>query len=144
MTSTEASPRELATALADVLALTEPALLRLWRTAGLTFTQRRVLRHLKDGPVGASELAAASGLSAPSLTRLVARLESRGYVTRAVDGGDRRRVLVALTDAGARILAEHRVLREAGLTAALRAIDPERRAALIDGLAELTRLARQQ
>jgi DNA-binding MarR family transcriptional regulator len=137
----EAPPGQLIRALAGLLALTEPPLLRLWRSAGLTFTQRRLLRHLRGGPRGAGELALASGLSAPSLTRLVARLERRGYVRRTVDEADRRRIVVTLTSAGERVLADHRVFREAGLVAAARALEPEARVELARRLEELVRLA---
>lgn len=139
--SVEAPPQQLIQALAGLLTLTEPALLRLWRSAGLTFSQRRLLRHLRDGPRGAGELAASSGLSAPSLTRLVARLERRGYVDRTVDEADRRRIVVTLTRAGERVLAGHRVFREAGLIAAARAMEPKARADLAERLEELVQLA---
>lgn len=138
----EVSARDVIHALAEVLALTEPPLLRLWRSAGLTFSQRRVLRQLRGGPLGARELAVAVNLSAPSLTRTVDRLERSGLVRRAMDESDRRRIVVSLTAAGERVLADHRVFRDSGLVAAAGALDQRSRAALVERLDELTRLAR--
>jgi DNA-binding MarR family transcriptional regulator len=140
----EVPARGVIHALAEVLALTEPPLLRLWRSAGLTFSQRRVLHQLRGGPLGARYLAAATSLSAPSLTRTVDRLERSGLVRRAIDGADRRRIVVSLTPAGERVLANHRVFSESGFVAAARALDPRARAELVERLEELTGLARAE
>jgi DNA-binding MarR family transcriptional regulator len=50
------------------------------------------------GRISAGELARQSGLSTGAITTLVDRLERAGYVRRVRDTGDRRRVLVELTD----------------------------------------------
>lgn len=129
--------RELVSALGDLIARAEPAILRLWRSAGLTFSQRRLLRQLRNGPRGAGDLAAAAGLSAPSLTRMVARLEQPGYLRRELDASDRRRITIALTERGEQVLAGHRVFREAGLVDAVRRLDPQARIELTGRLREL-------
>ncbi|HEX6996672.1 MAG TPA: MarR family transcriptional regulator [Gammaproteobacteria bacterium] len=51
------------------------------------------------GPVSAGELAAATGLTSGSVTALIDRLASAGYVERGLDPADRRRVLVRVRPA---------------------------------------------
>ena len=48
------------------------------------------------GEASAGELSAATGLSSGSVTALLDRLESAGYIERFGDPGDRRRVLVRI------------------------------------------------
>jgi DNA-binding MarR family transcriptional regulator len=54
-----------------------------------------VQRH---GRLTAGALAAAAGLSAAATTTAIQRLVAAGYLTRATDESDRRRVVLALTD----------------------------------------------
>ena len=57
------------------------------------------------GPITLGELAAVEQVQPPSMTRIVARLEECGYVTRVVDPTDRRVARAVITDAGATLLA---------------------------------------
>ncbi|WP_069387992.1 MarR family winged helix-turn-helix transcriptional regulator, partial [Cellulosimicrobium cellulans] len=59
-----------------------------------------VLMHLLGGPRSQRELAAESGVTEQTMSRIVARLERSGYVTRTGDPADRRRRAVELTEAG--------------------------------------------
>ncbi|WP_251151504.1 MarR family winged helix-turn-helix transcriptional regulator [Cellulosimicrobium sp. Marseille-Q4280] len=77
---------------------------------GLNHAGFPVLMHLLGGPRSQRELAADSGVTEQTMSRIVARLERSGYVTRTGDPEDRRRRAVAITDTG----------RAAGLTAARR------------------------
>lgn len=52
----------------------------------------------RAGPVSAGEIAERTGLATASVTSLLDRLEQRGFVRRARDRDDRRRVLVAPTE----------------------------------------------
>ncbi|THA70780.1 MarR family transcriptional regulator [Streptomyces sp. A0958] len=54
------------------------------------------LLGLEAGPVTTGRVAELTGLTTGSATRLVDRLERAGYVTRARDTADRRRVLVTI------------------------------------------------
>ncbi|MFE9406685.1 MarR family winged helix-turn-helix transcriptional regulator [Streptomyces sp. NPDC006530] len=54
------------------------------------------LLGLEPGPVTTGRIAALTGLTTGSATRLVDRLEKAGYVTRRRDTEDRRKVLVEL------------------------------------------------
>lgn len=77
----------------------------LLRGLDLTEAQWRVLRVLRAEPgLEATQLAEEAVILAPSLTRVLKTLESRGYVTAQKDSGDRRRTVVHLTDAGAALL----------------------------------------
>lgn len=49
---------------------------------------------LRDGPVTAGELAVRTGLTTGAITGVIDRLEKAGFVRRAKDPGDRRRVIV--------------------------------------------------
>lgn len=78
----------------------------LLRRYNLTEPQWRVLKAMDDlRPIELSELARKSALLMPSLSRIVRELELRGYMTKAVDPRDMRRMLATLTDRG-RLLVE--------------------------------------
>lgn len=101
----------------------QEAYLALWRTYDrlrafeddlfgqfdLTAQQYNLLRLLAaDRPeaVPASKLLARLVSKAPDITRMLDRLEARGLLTRSRSDGDRRAVLVAITDAGLALLDE--------------------------------------
>ena len=73
----------------------------------LTEQQWRVLRALTstDEPLEVSQLAECTSLLAPSLTRIVANLESRNLITRTVAPHDQRRAIISLSPAGATLVA---------------------------------------
>ena len=64
---------------------------------GLLSTLAVVAKH---GPLRLSDLAQLESVSAPSMTRTIAELESRGYVVRRADPVDGRAVLIAAAEAG--------------------------------------------
>jgi DNA-binding MarR family transcriptional regulator len=68
---------------------------------GQSLTSSLVLAQVHDdGPVRISALAAESGVSQPSMTELVGRLEREGLVTRLSDPQDGRATLVGITASG--------------------------------------------
>jgi DNA-binding MarR family transcriptional regulator len=73
---------------------------------GLNRTDLRCLDWLSGGPLPIGHLAQATGLSSAATTKLVDRLENKGFVRRVRDGGDRRRVLVEITADAARRAGE--------------------------------------
>src|SRR5664279_5174171 len=78
-------------------------------TADLTLTQISALSTLsRVGPSTPSELAAQERVQPPSMTRVIARLEERGLVTRVPHPTDRRQVLVAVTEKAQAMLVEDR------------------------------------
>jgi DNA-binding MarR family transcriptional regulator len=71
------------------------------------------------GPLAIGALAAAEGVAAPTMTRLVDGLERDGFVRRRRDPADARGVLVDATPAGKRILTRGRGQRVQTLAATL-------------------------
>ncbi|HYH19565.1 MAG TPA: homoprotocatechuate degradation operon regulator HpaR [Azospirillum sp.] len=78
----------------------------LLREHDLTEQQWRVLRALTtlDG-LRAGELARASCISMPSLSRILKTLEKRGLTARTAEDGDLRAVQIAITGEGRRLVA---------------------------------------
>jgi DNA-binding MarR family transcriptional regulator len=71
---------------------------------GLNRTDTRCLDIIeRRGGVTAGGLAAETGLTSGAITAVLDRLENAGFVERVRDGGDRRKVLVALTDRAHRL-----------------------------------------
>lgn len=62
----------------------------------------------RDGPQRITTLAIAEGVSQPSMTQLIQRLEQRGLVARGSDPADGRVALVTVTDQGRAALAARR------------------------------------
>jgi DNA-binding MarR family transcriptional regulator len=91
----------------------------------LSLTAVAVLGSLdRSGPERITTLAAAEGVSQPSMTQLMQRLEQRGLVTRTSDPSDGRVALVSVTAEGHAALAARR-RRNAGRIAELLADLPE-------------------
>lgn len=77
----------------------------LLRRYDLTEPQWRVLKTIASSrSVELSELARSSALLMPSLSRIVRELEQRGYITKAADPRDMRRMNADLTDHGRRLV----------------------------------------
>lgn len=104
----------------------------------LPVAQARLLSTIEDqGPTRISDLAALDHCSQPTMTTQVRRLEDAGLVTRAEDPGDARAVLIAITDAGRRILSRVRADRSAAINPYLAHLDDAERTALADAIAVL-------
>lgn len=69
--------------------------------SGLTSTQSEVLEVLNEQqPLGQSELAARLVCTGGNITRLLDRMEAKGWLEREPDPADRRRTLVRTSPAG--------------------------------------------
>lgn len=78
---------------------------------GLTFPQYLAILALMDGaPLAVGVLGARLDMDTGTITPLVKRLESAGFVTRRRDPADERRVLVDLTDHGRSLEADIRAV----------------------------------
>ena len=93
------------------------------------------------GPTTIGSLAAAEQVRVPTMSRLVAALESQGLVRRVPDEADRRVVRVEATAAGAALLHAGRERRVSALTADVERLSPAERKALLDSLPLLEKLA---
>jgi DNA-binding MarR family transcriptional regulator len=129
--------------IAEALPQRAAALSRLFlaqTSAGISRTEVGVVSALAVRPHRITELAAGEGLTQPAITRLVDRLQDRGWVRRQSDPDDGRVVMVRLTPAGqemyGRLRAEYRALVHEEM-AALADADVETLARAIDVLDEL-------
>ena len=85
--------------LNDVARLMRTTFDRRVKSLGLTRSQWWVLNHLfRNDGVTQSELAGILEVEKPSLGRLLDRLESKGWIRREADAGDRRVRRVYLTE----------------------------------------------
>lgn len=142
----------LAIADDDVVAIAERLRLSATRLArqlrqqsdvGLTPSQLSALASIGNhGPLTLGELAERERVSAPSITRVVGKLEEAGLLSRHVDADDRRVQRVELTREGTRTLAEVRRRKDAWLAGQLRGLEHEQRAALAGALDALDALVR--
>lgn len=85
--------------------------------------------HL-HGPHTLSALAERDGITAPSMNRTVNCLEELGYVSRVTDPADRRRVSIAITDEGHRVVTETVERRDSWLARILAGLDDDDRRTL--------------
>src|SRR4051812_39532228 len=116
---------------ADLAEQLDGVVLMLLRTAtpdrgGLSLTAASALGRLqRHGPARLTELAAAEGITQPSMTALVTRLVAQGLVERGSDPRDGRAVVLELTPAGADLLARRRATRTARLAPLLADLSPD-------------------
>jgi DNA-binding MarR family transcriptional regulator len=125
------SPLEIAEEL-------RPAILRLARNLrretealGVTSHQATLLAVISSTPgLSLRELAEAEGISAPSLSGHVDRLEAAGLIRRVRSSDDRRRVGLELTKEGRAVLRRVRALRTTWLADRLARLSDDEREAL--------------
>ncbi|MGH9792596.1 MAG: MarR family winged helix-turn-helix transcriptional regulator [Candidatus Acidiferrales bacterium] len=104
--------------------------------------QGSILDHLDAvEPTSVNGLARHMGVTASTMSLSVDRLERLGYVTRARDAGDRRRVHLRLTSAGVRVKEAQSVLEPDRVHGMLAQLSPTGRDAGIRGLELLARAA---
>jgi len=113
MAARRTSPAREVEAVAEKLHSAALLLLRRLRTEGdargISPPRLAALSVVVDtGPIGIGSLAAAEGVSAPTMSRLVDGLERDGLVRRATDPDDARGVLVRATVRGRRSRSEGR------------------------------------
>jgi DNA-binding MarR family transcriptional regulator len=110
-----------------------PALLHLNRRLrrelaplGITGGQAALLWAIRSHPgIGVRGLADLEGVSTPAMSAYVDRLEAAGLVARHRSEQDRRRVQLAVTESGLRVLRSARSRRTAWLADRLRRLEPE-------------------
>jgi DNA-binding MarR family transcriptional regulator len=98
---------------------------------GLSLTAAATLGSLqRRGPQRITDMAAAQGVTQPSMTQLLRRLEDAGLVARVDDPNDGRVVLMKLTAAGDETLRTRWTTRLAHLDKVLETLTDEERATL--------------
>jgi len=136
------SDAELATHLRLALARSARRL-RQEAGTGLSPTLTAALATVERcGPLTPSELADAERVRRPTVTRMLGHLADAGLISRTPDPADGRSTLVAITPAGAALLAEGRTRKDAFLSERLDGLSPAdratlaRAAAILEGLLE--------
>lgn len=110
---------------------------------GLTETQWRVIRVLADAPdIETGDLATASFLLSPSLTRILQHLERDGLLLRRQDATDQRKSLFKLSAKGLRLFQKVAPESEALYRQMERKFGAERLEELYTLLAEFSQLVR--
>ena len=125
-----------------------PALLHLNRRLrrelaplGITGGQAALLWAIRSHPgIGVRGLADLEGVSTPAMSAYVDRLEAAGLVGRRRSELDRRRVELAVTESGLRVLRSARSRRTAWLADRLRRLEPEERDRIEAALPALNKL----
>lgn len=116
-----------------------------WVESGITMPQLKLLwllYHTGGSTIGF--LAERLGVSAPTVTGVVDRLERHGLAKRQTDPSDRRVVQVVITEAGRRKLEELHELREDLMRRLFNRMEPQDREALLRGLLALHRAAQEE
>jgi DNA-binding MarR family transcriptional regulator len=96
-------------------------------SASAAFVLNRVCR---EGPVRLTTLAAKEGISQPSMTQLVQRLERHGLITRLPDPDDGRAALIGITAQGRSLLDDRKRIRRERLAQLLATLAPDERCTL--------------
>ena len=96
-------------------------------SASAAFALNRVCR---EGPIRLTALAAKEGVSQPSMTQLIQRLERLGLVARLADPDDGRAALIGVTGRGQALLDDRKRMRRERLRALMATLTPEEESAL--------------
>ncbi|MBC7308794.1 MAG: MarR family transcriptional regulator [Actinomycetales bacterium] len=104
--------------------------------------QAAVLISIERGSKSAREIAAKEKISAPTVSRTIAALVEAGWVTRTVDPADGRRIVLAISDTGRRVLQETRRAREEWMSTRLNQLSEEDIELVRAALPVLERIAR--
>lgn len=100
------------------------AVSRLLKPFGVTPSQAHLFYELREGKATPTEIAQAMGVEPSSVSRLLGTMEKRDLVRREIDGADRTRINVTLSEDGAE-LAERIDFHAAAIEAAAqRALAP--------------------
>jgi DNA-binding MarR family transcriptional regulator len=94
--------------------------------AGLSASAGFLLNRVsREGPARLTALATKEGVSQPSMTQLIQRLERQGLVTRLADPDDGRVALVTITQAGQELLDDRMRARRERLAMLLATLSSE-------------------
>ncbi len=96
-------------------------------SASAAFAVNRVCR---EGPIRLTTLAAKEGVSQPSMTQLIQRLERQGLVTRLADPEDGRAALIGITRSGQMLLDDRKRIRRERLAELMATLTSEEQSAL--------------
>ncbi|MGO9559168.1 MAG: MarR family winged helix-turn-helix transcriptional regulator [Acidimicrobiales bacterium] len=104
------------------------------RRGDLSMAQYRTLLYLMDGPRRAGELAAASAVTRPTVSAMIASLRDQGWVEEAVDPSDGRVTKIELTRAGRERVLSYESTLAARMAELMPGVSPEQLAETMDEL----------
>jgi len=142
------SPSKAQKTTSDVAARLRLAVARLQRIVrqqamgGLNLAEGSCLAIIdRHGPLSLSDVASRENLSAPTITKIVTSLESRGLIERLADPTDRRVSLVAVSRKGEDLLERLRSSRTAYLHRKLSELSDEDLHRIVSALPVLESMA---
>jgi DNA-binding MarR family transcriptional regulator len=142
--TTAADPISVANRLRPTLLQLNRELRREIHSLGVTGGQVSLLIQIQRTPgIGVRELAQRERMSAPGMSKYIARLEAAGLLRRE-ELEDRRRVGIRLTEEGERVLRSVKKRRTAWLAARLRELDDDELEAVDAAIEPLARLLEVQ
>ena len=138
--TTAADPIAVANRLRPVLLQLNRELRREIHSLGVTGGQVSLLVQIQRSPgIGVRELAQRERMSAPGMSKYIARLEGAGLLRREALP-DKRRVGLRLSQEGERVLRSVKHRRTAWLAARLRGLEPDELEAIDAAVEPLARL----
>ena len=129
-----ASTRTVGALIAESLAAVEPP---------ISTPQWRVLVMASEAPMNASTVARDLGIHQSNATRLCDRLVRAGLLNRRRAEGDRRQVVLTLTDEGREFFETAMGIRRARVEQAMALMHPQDRAALASAMTAFSEAAAQ-
>lgn len=94
----------------------------------------------KYGPLSAGEVAAAERMQPPSMTKILASLETNGWIERASHPDDRRQSIITITESGRQLIDAENRARDEWLAMRLGEMSVADRDLLRDAIEVLDRL----
>lgn len=128
----------LVTTFRNILRVEEQSIKQLG-TGDVTMAEMHLMESIAKNPNGATvtEIAADLGITSPSVTIGLNRLERKGYVVRERSSHDARVVHAHLTDRGTRMNEKHTTYHEQMVRRVAESLSPEERAMLSAGIVKL-------
>nr|WP_212835088.1 MarR family transcriptional regulator [Catellatospora sp. TT07R-123] len=140
----QASPEELTERLRDAITRLNRRLRQERPLGDLTVTQLSALTSLRiGGALTPRELSEAERVQPPTMTKIVAKLEDRGLISRAPHPTDGRQVLLSLSPEGIAVLDRYQRVRDEWLAHRLAELVPDERDIVERAAQLLERLARE-
>lgn len=140
---TQASPEELTERLRDAITRLNRRLRQERPVGDLTVTQLSALTSLRiGGALTPRELSEAERVQPPTMTKIVAKLEERGLISRTPHPTDGRQVLLSPSAQGLAVLEDYQRVRDEWLAGKLAGFTAQERDTVSRAAALLERLAR--
>lgn len=133
--------KEFSELLPNLMILMGP---KIYGELGVTAQQFSFLRDIGHGPVTVGELSAKRKAKLPAVTRLIRRLEEKGWVQRKQDDADRRMVWLELTAEGRTLLEKLARNREKVFAEMFAKIPPDEQKKIVEGFRMLLDSANEE